>query len=83
MEEKEWCVYILECKNGAFYTGITNDIEKRMKTHIEGKGSKYVKAKGFSHLIASKKCKDKSDAAKAEYWIKKLPKYDKLDEFKE
>lgn len=80
--EKPWCVYILECQDGSYYTGTTNDIEKRMKTHQSGKGSKYVARKGFSHLIATKICKDKSDACKAEYWIKQLPKSEKLDAFK-
>ena len=81
--EKAWFVYILECQDGSFYTGVTNDLDKRMKAHAEGKGSKYVWRKGFSHLIASKECKDKSDACKAEYWIKKLPKWEKVDWFKE
>lgn len=82
-EEKKWFVYILECLDGSYYTGVTNDIEKRMKAHKSGKGSKYVRRRGFSHLIATKPCKDKSDACKAEYWIKKLPKYEKLNAFKE
>jgi putative endonuclease len=81
--EKQWVVYILECLDGSYYTGVTNDIEKRMKVHSSGKGSKYVKNKGFSHLIATKNCKDKSDACKAEYWIKKLPRNEKLAWFSE
>jgi putative endonuclease len=81
MEEKPWFVYILECQNKSFYTGVTNDLDKRMKTHAEGKGSKYVKAKGFKKLLRSKQCKSKSDAHKAECQIKALYKYDKLDWF--
>ena len=82
MTTKIWQVYILECLDGSYYTGITNDIEKRMKTHQSGKGSKYVKRKGFSHLIATSQCKDKSDACKKEYLIKQLPKDKKLNFFK-
>jgi len=82
-EQKSWCVYILECKDGSYYTGVTNDVEKRMKAHRLNRGSKYVMRHGFSHLIATKICKDKSDACKAEYWIKQLPKSDKLNAFKE
>lgn len=81
--DKQWMVYILECKDGSYYTGITNDIDKRMEAHACGKGSKYVRKKGFSHLIATKDCLDKSDAAKAEYYIKRLPRNQKIDWFRE
>ena len=83
MTEKSWYVYILECLDGTYYTGVTNDIEKRMKAHKSKKGSKYVMRHGFSHLIATKVCKDKSDAFRTEYWIKKLPRNEKLNAFKE
>jgi len=83
MEQKSWCVYLLECKDGSFYTGVTNDIEKRMQAHAKGKGSKYVYRKGFKRILASKLCPTKSDACKSEYQIKQLPKYDKLIWFKE
>lgn len=76
--EKSWFVYILECQDGSFYTGITNDINKRMKIHSEGKGSKYVRHKKFRRLLRTKKFKARSDALKAEYQIKKLKKWEKL-----
>lgn len=78
MEEKSWFVYILECLDGSFYTGITNDLEKRMTAHKNGTGSKYVRAKGFKQLISSKKYLTKSEALKVEYKIKKLSKNEKL-----
>ena len=56
---KSWCVYILECQDGSFYTGITNDLEKRMNTHKSGKGSKYVKIKGFKRVLHTIKAIDK------------------------
>lgn len=83
IQEKQWYVYILECMDGSFYTGVTNDIDKRMKAHAQGKGSKYVYQKGFKELLHTKPCLDKSDACKAEYFIKKLPKYEKLTWFQE
>lgn len=79
--EKQWHVYILECSDGSFYTGVTNDIDIRMKAHAEGKGSKYVCKKGFRRLLRVKLCEDKSDACKCEYEIKKLPRNEKLDWF--
>jgi putative endonuclease len=67
--------------DGSFYTGVTNDLDKRMKTQAEGKGSKYVRRKRFKKLLREKQCKSKSDAHKAEYKIKQLPKWQKLDWF--
>jgi len=82
-KEKKWFVYILECSDGSFYTGVTNDLENRMKVHASGKGSKYVAKKGFKELLRAKPCKDKSTACKFEYQIKQLPRNQKLDWFKE
>ena len=75
---ESWFVYILECKDGSFYTGVTKSLEKRMKLHKDGKGSKYVKIKGFKKLLFSKECKNRSSAQKEESYIKTLPKYEKL-----
>lgn len=78
MQEKKWCVYILECLDGSYYTGITNDLQKRVEAHKSGKGSKYVASRGFCRVIASKEYMGKSDALKAEYKIKQLPKEEKI-----
>ena len=83
MKPKTWHVYILECQDGSFYTGVTNDIDTRMKTHANGKGSKYVSQKGFKKFLKAKLCKDKSDACKCEYEIKQLPRSEKLGWFDE
>ena len=79
--KKIWSVYILECCDGSFYTGVTNVLDNRMKVHASGKGSKYVANKGFRKLLASKECASRSDACKAECEIKKLSKWEKLDWF--
>ena len=75
---KQWFVYILECGDGSFYTGVTTDVDARMNAHAEGRGSKYVYLKGFRKLLRAKSCKDKSDACKCEYAIKKLHRSQKL-----
>ena len=80
---KPWFVYLLECQDGSFYTGVTNDLNNRMKTHSSGKGSKYVAKKGFKQLLKYRLCLDKSDACKCEYQIKQLPRNEKLDWFNE
>ena len=40
-----WVVYILRCSDGSYYTGITNNLAKRVATHNCGKGSKYVRSR--------------------------------------
>jgi putative endonuclease len=80
-EEKQWVVYILECQDNSLYTGITNDIEKRMKVHTMGKGSKYVASKKFKRLLHTIKAVDKIDAAKMEYKIKQLERNNKITFF--
>lgn len=78
---KKWYVYLLACLDNSYYTGITNDLDKRMLAHKSGKGSKYVRMKGFKKLISSKVCKNKSQALKIEYKIKQLSKNEKLNFF--
>ena len=78
---KQWYVYILECQDGSFYTGITNNLDARMQAHAIGKGSKYVYKKGFKELLRVKQCKNKSEACKFEYAIKQLPRDSKLGWF--
>ena len=80
--QKNWYVYLLKCLDGSYYTGITNDLDKRMNAHKTGKGSKYVRAKGFDKMISSREYPNKSLALKTEYKIKKLSKAEKLEFFK-
>lgn len=77
-----WFVYLLQCQDDSLYTGITNDVEKRMSVHAAGKGSKYVARKRFRRLLYTIKAIDKIDAAKMEYRIKQLVRNDKIDFFR-
>ena len=79
--KQQWYVYILECRDGSYYTGVTTNVDSRMETHAKGRGSKYVCKKGFKKLLRVKLCKDKSDACKCEYAIKQLPRNEKLSWF--
>ncbi|NOZ80950.1 MAG: GIY-YIG nuclease family protein [DPANN group archaeon] len=81
MSDKQWCCYILECQDDSLYTGMTNDIERRMAAHTAGTGSKYVRQKGFSRLLHVIKAVDKVDAAKMEYRIKQLERNEKITFF--
>lgn len=67
-----WFVYILECKNGSYYTGIAKDVEKRLKMHIEGSGAKYTRANPPKGVIYSEKCVNMNAALKRESQIKKM-----------
>lgn len=80
-KKKEWYIYILLCCDGSFYTGVTNDIDKRMDAHATGRGSKYVNSRGFKELLRVKLCQSHSDACKAEAYVKRLPKNEKLGWF--
>lgn len=70
-------IYILLCKDGSFYTGSTNDIEKRFKDHTEGHGARYTKSHKPIKIIYKEEFTNKSEALKREAEIKKLSKKDK------
>lgn len=71
-------VYILKCSDGSLYTGYTLDLDKRLKTHNEGKASKYTATRLPVEMVFSEECIDKSDALKKEYFIKTLTRDNKL-----
>jgi putative endonuclease len=71
-------VYILECIDGSYYTGSTNDIVKRFKNHIDGKGGRYTRSHKPIKVIYKENFKTKSDALKREIQIKKFTKKEKL-----
>ncbi len=70
-------VYIVECSDGTFYTGWTNNLEKRVKMHSQGKGAKYTKGRRPVRLIYHEEFKEKIDAMKREYEIKQLTRKEK------
>ena len=76
--EKVWTVYILECGDGTLYTGITDDLERRLKAHSEGKGAKYTRGRGPLILRYREELPDKGAALKREYAIKQLSKAEKV-----
>ena len=76
-----WCLYLLECADGSYYAGITNDLENRIKAHNNGTGAKYTRGRGPVKLLAQQAFDNRSEASKAENAIKKLPKNLKLGFF--
>lgn len=76
--DKAWILYILECKDGTLYTGITDDLQRRMRAHSSGKGAKYTRGRGPLVLRYKESCESHSAALRREYEIKKLKKKEKL-----
>lgn len=72
-----WSVYLLRCSDGALYCGVTNDLKKRLKTHNEGKASKFTRGRLPVKLAAVSGLLSKSEAMRKEYRIKRLPKSEK------
>ncbi len=69
----KWFVYLLECSDRSIYTGITNDLKARIKTHNSGKGAKYTRGRVPVKLKAFYPHASRSAASKVEYALKKLP----------
>ena len=76
--ERKWYIYIVRCSDDTLYTGITVDVERRIKQHNEGKGAKYTRGRGPVALVKFFTRDSKGEALKLEYQIKKLPKEEKL-----
>lgn len=76
--EKEWTVYMLECADGTLYTGITDDLPRRLKAHNAGKGAKYTRGRGPVMLRYQELVPDKSSALKREIELKRLRKSEKM-----
>lgn len=72
-----WIVYILECGDGTYYTGITNDISQRIQAHSDGAGARYTRGRGPFTLKFTEQCANRSEASKRELAIKKLSRRDK------
>jgi len=71
-------LYIAECADGSYYTGISKDVEKRIDAHNAGKGSKYTAAHGPVRLVFQEPQADYSTALRREYQVKAVPKSRKV-----
>ena len=80
--DKSWVIYLLECKDGSLYIGITNDLEKRLASHNAGLGAKYTRGRRPVTLLEFKTVESQSEALKLEYQIKQLPRFKKRAFFK-
>jgi len=81
--DKQWCVYMVECADGTIYTGISNDVNRRVLTHNKGKGAKYTRTRLPVVLKWLKMAENRSEASKLEYKTKKLTRKQKITLIKE
>ena len=76
--DKTWFLYVLLCSDGTYYTGVTTDIQRRLKEHnTSRKGAKYTKTRRPVKLIYFEDYADRSSAQKAEYKFKRLTRKQK------
>ena len=75
----KWYVYIVRCRNGAFYTGITTDLTRRLEQHNQGKGAKYTRANGPVELVYSEVAQSHGQALRREREIKRFSRGKKLE----
>jgi len=75
---KKWVVYMLRCKGGSLYTGMTNDLASRIKKHNLGDGAKYTRSRRPVKLVWSENKRSESAARRREAQIKSWPREKKL-----
>jgi putative endonuclease len=71
-------VYIVACKDGAFYTGYTRNVKARLKQHELGKGARYLKTHQPDKIVYTEKFASRGEAMKRERAIKRLTHEQKL-----
>ena len=80
MSSKKWTVYVVECNDGSLYTGVTTDIDRRLREHNgDKKGSKYTRSRRPVRLVYAEEQCSRSTAQKRESEIKKMSRKKKKE----
>lgn len=74
-----WSLYILRCRDGSFYTGVTNDIERRFREHEAGRASRFTRTRRPVVLVYQEKCGSRSQALLRECAVKSMSRKAKED----
>ena len=74
---KTWFLYLIECRDGAIYTGIAVDVAARYAAHASGKGARYTRSHPPRRLLAVLDYPDRASASVAEYAVKQLSAVEK------
>ncbi len=77
MTVSRWLVYILRCRDGSLYTGITNDLAKRLQAHHDGVASRYTRSRLPVKLVYLESAANRSAATKRELAIKRMKRAQK------
>ncbi len=72
-----WKVYIVRCSDGSLYTGITTDVERRLREHASGRGAKYFRGRQPVAVLYVEDGHSRSSASSREAWIKGLSRAEK------
>ena len=75
---EKWFLYILRCRDRSLYTGVTKDIERRFKMHLEGKAARYTRTRRPLEMVYQETLKTRTEALTRECVVKALPKAKKL-----
>lgn len=76
--DKSWKIYILRCGDGTLYTGMTDDLERRLEAHRSGKGAKYTRGRGPLEMVYHEVFSTKAEAMSREWHIKRMTRQEKL-----
>ncbi len=71
-------LYILKCRDGTLYTGITNDLPRRITQHNNGTASRYTRSRLPVRLMFNEPCRNRSQALIKEYAVKQLSRKEKI-----
>jgi len=74
----DWMVYVLECADGSLYTGMTSNLQRRLREHSSGRGGRYTRAHLPVRLVYAEGAADRKAACAREREIKRLPRRKKL-----
>jgi putative endonuclease len=73
-----WCVYLLRCADGTLYTGITNDLPRRLAAHRAGRGARYTRGRAPLQLLHSETAATRGEAQRREHQLKRMRRRQKL-----
>ena len=71
-EPERWHLYLIRCADGSLYTGITTDVERRLREHQAGRGARRLRGRGPLRLAFSQAVGDRSRALRLEARVKRL-----------
>jgi len=75
---RPWFLYLLECRDGSYYAGISTDVQARFAAHQAGKGARYTRSRPPLRVLAVREYPDRAAASRAEWELKQQPRERKL-----